>query len=127
MIYASCDILHLKLNGMNMLISILGNGYWSEDEVNLAIIVNTPPTKEEVAEIKRQYLATHSGFDVCDHALCRVFGSHLDTYEVLSFAGDQIDHAPTISVFNTTKQVSSKRRKALQTLYDNYLEKRNNK
>ena len=106
---------------MNMLISILGNGYWSEDEVNLAIIVNTPPTKEEVAEIKRQYLATHSGFDVCDHALCRVFGSHLETYEVLSFAGDQIDHAPTISVFNTTKQVSSKRRKALQTLYDNYL------
>lgn len=102
-----------------------GNGYWSEDEVNLAIIVNTPPTKEEVAEMKRQYLATHSGFDVCDHALCREFGSHLDTYEVLSQCSDSIDHASTISVFPITKPISTRRRKALQTLYDNYLEKRN--
>ena len=102
-----------------------GNGYWSEDEVNLAIIVKTPPTKEEVAEMKRQYLTTHSGFDVCDHALCRTFGSHLDTYEVLSQCCDSIDHASTISVFPLTKPISSKRRKALQALYDNYLEKKN--
>ena len=101
-----------------------GNGYWSEDEVNLAIIVKIPPTKEEVAEIKKQYLATHSGFDICDHALCRVFGSHIDTYEVLSQSCDSIDHASTISVFPLSKTISSKRRKALQALYDNYLEKK---
>ena len=101
-----------------------GNGYWSEDEVNLVIIVKTPPTKEEVAEMRKQYLATHSGFDACDHALCRAFGSHLDTYEVLSQSCDSIDHASTISVFPLSKTISSKRRKALQTLYDNYLEKK---
>jgi hypothetical protein len=99
-----------------------GNGYWSEDEVNLAIIVKTPPTKEEVAEMKKLYLATHSGFDICDHALCREFGSHLDTYEVLSQCSDSIDHASTISVFPLTKPISSRRRKALQALYDKYLE-----
>ena len=99
-----------------------GNGYWSEDEVNLAIIVKTPPTKEEVAEMKKLYLATHSGFDICDHALCREFGSHLDTYEVLSQCSDSIDHASTISVFPLTKLISSRRRKALQALYDKYLE-----
>lgn len=101
-----------------------GNGYWSEDEVNLAIIVKTPPTKEEVAEMRKQYLATHSGFDVCDHAICREFGSQLDTYEVLSQSCDSIDHASMISVFPLTKPISSKRRKALQALYDNYLEKK---
>lgn len=93
-----------------------GNDYWGYDEVNLAIIVKTPPTKAEVAEMRKQYLATHSGFDVCDHALCRVFGSDLDTYEVISFACDGIDHAPTISVFPLTKPISSRRRKALQAL-----------
>lgn len=98
-----------------------GNGYWSEDEVNLAIIVKTPPTKAEVAEKRKQYLATHSGFDICDHALCRVFDSHLDTYEVLSQSCDSIDHASSISVFPLTKPISSRRRKALQALYERYL------
>jgi len=45
----------------------------------------------------------------------------LDTYEVLSFACDQIDHAPTISVFNPMKEVSSRRRKALKEMYDEYI------
>ena len=95
-----------------------GNRWWSDDEVNLAIIVKTPPTKAELAEMRKQYLATHSGFDVCDHALCREFGSDLDAYEVISFACEGIDHASTISVFPLTKPISSRRRKALQALYD---------
>jgi hypothetical protein len=101
-----------------------GNHYWGNDSVNLAIVVKTPPTVDEVAVMRKQYLSTHSGFDICDHAMCYEFGYHLDTYEVLSFACDQIDHAPTISVFNTTKQVSSKRRNALQKLYDDYIKGR---
>ena len=76
--------------------------------------------------MRKKYLATHSGFDVCDHALCCEFGSHLDTYEVLSQCCDSIDHASTISVFPLTKPISSRRRKALKTLYDNYLEKKKN-
>ena len=98
-----------------------GNRYWGNDSVNLAIVVKTPPTVDEVAAMRKQYMSTHSGFDICDHAMCHEFGNHLDTYEVLSFACDQIDHAPTISVFNTTKQVSSKRRNALQKMYDDYI------
>ena len=101
-----------------------GNHYWGNDSVNLAIVVKTPPTVDEVAVMRKQYLSTHSGFDICDHAMCYEFGYHLDTYEVLSFACDQIDHAPTISVFNTTKQVSSKRRNALQKMYDDYIKGR---
>ena len=101
-----------------------GNRYWGNDSVNLAIVVKTPPTVDEVAVMRKQYLSTHSGFDICDHAMCYEFGYHLDTYEVLSFACDQIDHAPTISVFNTTKQVSSKRRNALQKMYDDYIKGR---
>lgn len=94
-----------------------GNGYWSEDEVNLAIIVKTPPTKIEVTEMRKQYLATHSDFDICDHALSREFGSDLDTYAVVSFACEGLDHATTISVFKPTKPVSSRRKKALMDLY----------
>ena len=101
-----------------------GNRYWGNDSVNLAIVVKTPPTVDEVAAMRKQYMSTHSGFDICDHAMCYEFGYHLDTYEVLSFACDQIDHAPTISVFNTTKQVSLKRRNALQKMYDDYIKGR---
>jgi hypothetical protein len=101
-----------------------GNHYWGNDSVNLAIVVKTPPTVDEVAAMRKQYMSTHSGFDICDHAMCHEFGNHLDTYEVLSFACDQIDHAPTISVFNTTKQVSAKRRNALQKMYDDYIKGR---
>lgn len=98
-----------------------GNGYWSEDEVNLAIIVKTPPTKAEVTEMRRQYLSTHSGFDVCDHALSWEFGSSLDSYTVVSFACEGLDHAATISVLPLTKPISSRRRKALLALYELYV------
>ena len=101
-----------------------GNRYWGNDSVNLAIVVKTPPTVDEVAAMRKQYMSTHSGFDISDHAMCHEFGNHLDTYEVLSFACDQIDHAPTISVFNTTKHVSAKRRNALQKMYDDYIKGR---
>lgn len=98
-----------------------GNHYWGNDSVNLAIVVKTPPTVDEVAAMRKQYLSTHSGFDICDHAMCYEFGYHLDTYEVLSFACNQIDHAPTISVFKPTKPVSSRRKKTLMDLYNNCL------
>ena len=97
-----------------------GNCYWSENEVNIAVVLKTPPTKVEVAEMRKTYLDTHGGFDTCDHHLSGVFGSGLDTYEVVSFACDNIDHAPTISVFEPTKQVSSRRKKALMELYEKY-------
>jgi len=37
-----------------------------------------------------------------------------------------IDHAPTISLFNPTKQVSPRRIKALQKMYDEYINEASN-
>lgn len=99
-----------------------GNGYWSEDEVNLAIIVKAPPTIDEVAVMRQHYMETHSGFDLCDHAQnCILFNRHLDTYEVLSFACEGIDHASTISVFEPTKAVSTRRKEALRHMHNQYM------
>lgn len=97
-----------------------GNGYWSEDEVNLAIIAKTPPTVDEVAVMRQKYLETHSGFELCDHAQSTVFGRFLDTYEVLYGTEVHIDHASTISVFEPTKKVSKRRQEALRDLYRKY-------
>lgn len=71
-----------------------GNDYWGDETVNLAVIINTPLTNAD--------------------------DLYRDTYELVSFALDAIDHAPTICVFQPTKQVSSRRRKALQAMYDKY-------
>lgn len=99
-----------------------GNHFWGNECVSLAIIVDVPPTIDEMSERRKQYLETHSGFDVCDHALCREFGNDEDTYKVLSPFCDAIDHAPTISVFNPILPVSSRRRNAMLKMYEKYLE-----
>lgn len=100
-----------------------GNDYWGNETVDLAIVVKTPPTIAEVKEKRKRYLESHSSFDLCDHALSSEFNHRLDTYEVIPYALGDIDHAPTICVFEPTKQISSRRRKVLQTLYDEYLNK----
>ena len=94
-----------------------GNMYWEHDRVELAIITKTPPTKAEVAERMKEYMDTHSGFDICDHSLSVIFDSHMDTYEVISFSYDGIDHAPTISVFPPSKPISAKRRTLLEKMF----------
>ena len=114
------DEIKFKSGNIVEILGYEGNCYWSENEVNIAVVLKTPPTKVEVTEMRKTYLDTHGGFDTCDHHLSRVFGSGLDTYEVVSFACDDIDHAPTISFFEPTKQVSSKRKKALMELYEKY-------
>ena len=43
-----------------------GNMFWNNDEVTLGIVVKTPYTVGDIATKKREYLATHSGFDVTD-------------------------------------------------------------
>ena len=106
------------------IVEILGypcNEYWDEDKVCLAIIVKTPPTIDEVTEMRRQYIDTHSGYDLCDHHLCHEFGKCLDTYEVFSELCENIDHAPTISVFEPIKKVSQRRKAALMEMYEKYM------
>lgn len=97
-----------------------GNDYWGNETVDLAIVVKTPPTIAEVEQMRKRYFETHSGFDLCDHALSGVFDSSLDTYEVVPYALGKIDHAPTICVFEPTKHVTSRRVKVLMDLYEEY-------
>ena len=109
------------------IVEILGcpeNIYWSDDEINLAVIVKTPSSATEIYEQLEQYIATHSGFDTCEHALSTEFGSSLDTYEVLSPLCPSIDHAPTIFVFEPTKKISARRKNELQEIYERYLAER---
>lgn len=86
-----------------------GNWSWTLEEVNLAIIVQTPPTTKEVAEMRKQ----HGEIYACDY--------YMDTYRVLSLVYDGSDHAPTISVFEPIKEVPSKQREELMKLYEDYL------
>lgn len=88
-----------------------GNKSWTPEEVNLAIIVNTPPTTKEVAEMRK----LHDENYCCDY--------YMDTYRVLSLVCDELDHAPTISVFEPIKEVPSKQREELMKLYEEYLNK----
>ena len=99
-----------------------GNDYWSNEEVNLAIVVKCPPTVSEMSQKLQEYRATHSGFDLCDHAISSEFGHREDTYEVLSLACENIDHAPTIATFRPSLPVSTRMRNRLQKMYEQYME-----
>ena len=68
-----------------------------------------------------EYLATHTGFDVCEHNLSAKFGYGEDVYLVLSEACDALDYAPTISLFSPSIKVSKQREKKLKLLYEKYL------
>jgi hypothetical protein len=85
--------------------------------------VKCPPTDSELSEKLGQYLATHSGFDVCDHALCYEFGYREDEYEVLSLACETIDHSPTIATLRPSIPVSTRMRNRLQKVYQQYMDK----
>lgn len=100
-----------------------GNDYWSNNCVDLAIVVKCPPTDSELSEKLEQYLATHIGFDVCDHALCYEFGSRQDEYEVLPLAYGEIDHSPTIATLRPSMPVSTRMRNRLQKVYQQYMDK----
>lgn len=97
-----------------------GNDYWSNDRVDLAIVVSTPATVDEVAQRKQQYMAAHDGFDVTDASLAYEFNADLDTYELIPYGSDFVDHAPTIFVFEPTEPVSPRRKKAMELLLDRH-------
>ena len=116
--------IHFKPGDIVEILGHTGNWYWDHDKVELAIVTKSPPTITEVASLRRQYIDTHSGFDVCDHSLSIVFDSHMDTYEVIPFDYGGIDHAPTISVFPLTKLISAKRRAILEDMYRKHIKEK---
>lgn len=104
-----------------------GNDYWGNESVDLAIVVGTPETVEHVAERKKEYLATHDGFDVTDVGMAYEFDASHDTYEVIPYAGrayfDYPDHAPTICVFPPSRPVHPRRQKILRELFNSFSKK----
>ena len=65
-------------------------------------------------------MAAHDGFDVTDAGLAYEFNADLDTYELIPYGCDFVDHAPTIFVFEPTKPVSPRRRKTIELLLDRH-------
>ena len=61
--------------------------------------------------MRKLYFETHSGL---------IFNDFLGTYEVIPFAYGGIYHAPTICVFEPTKQVSARRKEVLMKLFEKY-------
>ena len=99
----------------------IGKSYENQTCAHLAVVVKAPPTVEEVSKMRQQYLETHSGWDLCDHAMSRIFNHRMDTYGVLYRGCHSLTYVPTISVFRPIKEVSSERRKDYMTLYEEYL------
>lgn len=97
-----------------------GNRYWSHEEANLAIIVDTPMTKKEIGQMMDVYQATHEGFDLCPHALSGIFNEHLDTYKVLSLCCDDVDWSPTVATFLPRQNVSAHIVNKLHKIYDSW-------
>lgn len=97
-----------------------GNRYWGQEEANLAIVVDTPRTKDEIAQMKQDYHASHEGFDLCPHAISVSFNEHLDTYKVLSLSCDTLDWAPTVATFPPRLHVSTRIEEKLHQRYDSW-------
>lgn len=98
-----------------------GNRYWSDEEANLAIIVDVPKTKEKITQMIDEYKATHEGYDLCPHAISGTFNEYLDTYKVLSLCCKEIDRSPTIVTFPPRFEVSAHLKKKLYAAYQQYL------
>ena len=98
-----------------------GNDYWSDNVVNLAIVVKTPPSIEEISRKVEHYPSSHSGYDVSDHSLGFKFGNHLDIYEVIPYNYGGIDYSPTIATINPSLPISRRRKNSLIDQYEKFL------
>ena len=99
-------------------LGIPGNPYWGDGEVNLAMVVSAPQTKEALTKEYEEYIATHNGFDICAHNLCRTFGHERDTYEVVSLCCDSLDHSPTYATLAPRMPVPTKTLDRLKKAYN---------
>lgn len=97
-----------------------GNRFWDNNTITLGIVVNTPYSVDQVAQMKEEYLAIHDGFDVTETGLAYKFDSSLDMYTVLVPSIEGIDHVPTICTLEPSLHVSPQRRAALKKLLENY-------
>ena len=99
-----------------------GNRYWGDHYIELAIVVDTPPTVEEMTERINRHLADDTefltgdrGFDVGTR-----FSAWDDTYKVIPAylslhddIGNLIDNCPTHCAFAPHQEVSTRMRNKL--------------
>lgn len=98
-----------------------GNSYWGDDYIELAIVVDTPPTEEKMAEWINLHLSDTEhrtgdrGFDVGTR-----FSAWDDTYKVIPAyrslhddVGNLIDECPTHCAFAPHQKVSARMRNKL--------------
>lgn len=100
-----------------------GNYYWSDGYVELAIVVGTPPTVEEIGAMAERHLKQSknltgdTGFD-----LGIKFNRMDDAYAVIpayvnaKWEGSLIDHCPTHCAMAPGMNVSERMRKKLESL-----------
>lgn len=98
-----------------------GNDYWSDDEVNLAIVVKTPPTVVEVTKMRNEYMITHTGYRITDHSLGCEFDHSMDVYMVLPYNSGSLDRSPTIATMPPSLPISEKRKRNLLGQYERFL------
>ena len=107
-----------------------GNNYWSKNSVELAIVVDTPPTKEDMRKRMDDYLNTSHqltgdrGFD-----LGTMFNALCDAYTVIpaylptnTAPQHLIDHCPTHCAMKPRYEVSPRIQKRLEKMLNRYLD-----
>lgn len=101
------------------------NRFWGNGYVELAIVVELPPTVDEISKRLEEYKRTHTGYDLSLHNLGYEFGgAQLDNYKVIAASNpDVVDYVPTIAAFPLSQAVSSRRKKMMLKQYEKYLNK----
>lgn len=99
----------------------LGNKYWSNEETNLAVIVDTPKTKDTITQMMNEYKASHEGYDLRPHAISGTFNEHLDTYKVLSLCCKDIDWSPAIVTFPPRFEIPTHLKHKLYAAYQQHI------
>ena len=101
------------------------NRFWGNGYVELAIVVDLPPTVDEISKQLEEYKGTHTGYNLTFHHLGYEFeGAFLDNYKVIAASNPGVvDHVPTIAAFPLSRSVSSRRKKMMVEQYKKYLNK----
>ena len=101
------------------------NRFWGNGYDELAIVVDLPPTVDEISKQLEEYKGTHTGYNLTFHHLGYEFeGAFLDNYKVIAASNPGVvDHVPTIAAFPLSRSVSSRRKKMMVEQYKKYLNK----
>jgi len=121
--------IHFKRGDIIEIFCYSGNNYWSDGYVELAIVVDSPPTEKEMAKRFEQYLSSEKshltgnrGFD-----LGIQFNAHDDAYTVIpaylpahTDPAHLLDHCPTHCALRPCFEISAKTRAKLERMLETF-------